>query len=156
MKRSSQDWQLHLCDTDTENISLQETNSNIYLLFPPDTFMVIPFAASFSLLRAFERRTLQLHWRHAHWCWTLNIRGHQVRSWRAGVPTGFSSSNPIQTHLKQLIKVLLGVLRQVGAKLCRTPALQDQVWWPLLNTVELLFTVTVLCCFHRRGNFFNH
>ncbi len=46
MKRSSQDWQLHLCDTDTENISLQETNSNFYLLFPPDTFMVIPFAGA--------------------------------------------------------------------------------------------------------------
>ncbi len=38
-------------------------------------------------------------------------------------------SNPNQTHLNQLIKVLLGiletskagVLRQVGAKLCRTP-----------------------------------
>ncbi len=41
------------------------------------------------------------------------------------------SSNPNQTHLKQLINDLLGilegVLRQVGAKLCRTPALQDQV-----------------------------
>ncbi len=41
------------------------------------------------------------------------------------------SSNPNQTHLEQLIPVLLGtlagVLRQVGAKLCRTPALQDRV-----------------------------
>ncbi len=36
-------------------------------------------------------------------------RGHQVRSWRAGVPAEFSS-NPNQTHLKQLIKVLLGIL----------------------------------------------
>ncbi len=35
-------------------------------------------------------------------------RGHQVRSWRAGVPAEFSS-NPNQTHLKQLIKVL-GIL----------------------------------------------
>ncbi len=35
-------------------------------------------------------------------------RGHQVRSWRAGVPAEFSS-NPNQIHLKQLIKVL-GIL----------------------------------------------
>ncbi len=40
---------------------------------------------------------------------TLYIRGHQVRSWRAGVPAEFSS-NPNQTHLKQLIKLLLGIL----------------------------------------------
>ncbi len=32
---------LHLCDTDTENTSLLVNNSNISLLFPPDTFMVI-------------------------------------------------------------------------------------------------------------------
>ncbi len=31
---------LHLCDTDTENTSLLVNNSNISLLFPPDTFMV--------------------------------------------------------------------------------------------------------------------
>ncbi len=36
-------------------------------------------------------------------------RGHQVQSWRTGVPTEFRS-NPNQTHLKQLIKVLLGIL----------------------------------------------
>ncbi len=30
------------------------------------------FAASFSLLRAFKRRTLQLRWRQAHGCGTLN------------------------------------------------------------------------------------
>ncbi|KAI2647437.1 Transposon Ty3-G Gag-Pol polyprotein [Labeo rohita] len=34
-------------------------------------------------------------------------RGHQTRSWRAGVPAEFSS-NPNQTHQNQLIKVLLG------------------------------------------------
>ncbi len=28
-----------------------------------------------------------------------------------------------------------GVLRQVGAKLCRTPALQDRVWWPLVYRI---------------------
>ncbi len=48
---------------------------------------------------------------------------------------GEFSSNPNQTHLKRLIKVLQGMLetsrqvcrRKVGDKLCRTPALQDQV-----------------------------
>ncbi len=55
-------------------------------------------------------------------------------------------SNPNQTHLKQLIKLLLGnrhtrnfhagVLRQVGAKLCRTPALQDQVWTSLVYVIK--------------------
>ncbi len=39
----------------------------------------------------------------------LLSRGHQVQSWRAGVPAEFSS-NPNQTHLKQLNKVLLGIL----------------------------------------------
>ncbi len=43
---------LHLCDTDTENTSLLVNNSNISLLFPPDTFMVITFAGA--LLRVFE------------------------------------------------------------------------------------------------------
>ncbi len=53
---------LHLCDTDTENTSLLVNNSNISLLFPPDTFMVITFAGALwqALLRVFERRTLQL------------------------------------------------------------------------------------------------
>ncbi len=50
---------LHLCDTDTENTSLLVNNSNISLLFPPDTFMVITFAGALwqDLLRC---------------CWTLN------------------------------------------------------------------------------------
>ncbi len=53
---------LHLCDTDTENTSLLVNNSNISLLFPPDTFMVITFAGALwqALLHVFERRTLQL------------------------------------------------------------------------------------------------
>ncbi len=53
---------LHLCDTDTENTSLLVNNSNISLLFPPDTFMVITFAGALgqALLRVFECRTLQL------------------------------------------------------------------------------------------------
>ncbi len=41
-----QDHHLHLCDTDTENTSLLVNNSNISLLFPPDTFMVITFAGA--------------------------------------------------------------------------------------------------------------
>ncbi len=53
---------LHLCDTDTENTSLLVNNSNISLLFPPDTLMVITFAGALwqALLRVFEHRTLQL------------------------------------------------------------------------------------------------
>ncbi len=56
---------LHLCNTDTENTSLLVNNSNISLLFPRDTFMVITFAGALwqALLRVFERRTLQLRWR---------------------------------------------------------------------------------------------
>ncbi len=41
---------LHLCDTDTENTSLLINNSNISLLFPPDTFMVITFARVYGKL----------------------------------------------------------------------------------------------------------
>ncbi len=37
---------LHLCNTDTENTSLLVNNSNISLLFPPETFMVITFAGA--------------------------------------------------------------------------------------------------------------
>ncbi len=46
---------LDLC-TDTENTSLLVNNSNISLLFPPDTFMVITFAGALwqALLRVFE------------------------------------------------------------------------------------------------------
>ncbi len=53
---------LHLCDTDTDNTCLLVNNSNISLLFPPDTFRVITFAGALwqALLRVFEHRTLQL------------------------------------------------------------------------------------------------
>ncbi len=47
---ASQDHHLHLCDTDTENTSLLVNNSNISLLFPPDTFMVITFAVVYGKL----------------------------------------------------------------------------------------------------------
>ncbi len=59
---SSQDHHLHLCDTDTENTSLLVNNSNISLLFPPNTFMAITFAGDLrqALLRVFECRTLHL------------------------------------------------------------------------------------------------
>ncbi len=53
---ASQDHHLHLCNTDTENTSLFVNNSNISLLFPPDTFMVITFAGALwqALLHVFE------------------------------------------------------------------------------------------------------
>ncbi len=53
---ANQDHHLHLCDTDTENTSLLVINSNISLLFPLDTFMVITFAGALrqALLRVFE------------------------------------------------------------------------------------------------------
>ncbi len=43
---ASQDHHLHLCDTDKENTSLLVNNSNISLLFLPNTFMVISFAGA--------------------------------------------------------------------------------------------------------------
>ncbi len=43
---------LHLCDTDTENTSLLVNNSNISLLFPPDTLMVITFAGALASIIA--------------------------------------------------------------------------------------------------------
>ncbi len=55
---ASQDHHLHLCNTDTENTSLLVNNSNISYFS-----MVITFAGA--LWRVFERRTLQLRWRHS-------------------------------------------------------------------------------------------
>ncbi len=64
------------------------------------------------------------------------IRGRQRRSWSAAV---LFSSNPNQTHLNKLIKVFritraIGrwVFFRVGAKLCRTSALQDRRCLPLV------------------------
>ncbi len=62
-----------------------------------------------------------------------------------GGPEEFSS-NPNQTHLNQIIQGLTrhtrifqaGVLRQVGGKLCKTPALQDRVWTPLIHPNQAL------------------
>ncbi len=50
---ASQDHHLHLCDTDTENTSLSVNNSNISLLFPPNTFMVITFAGALQQASAY-------------------------------------------------------------------------------------------------------
>ncbi len=50
---ASQDWQLHSCDTDSENTSLLVNNSNISLLFPPDTFTVITFAGALRQVLAY-------------------------------------------------------------------------------------------------------
>ncbi len=67
MRMGSQDLHLilQLCDTDTENTSLLVNNSNISLLFPPDTFMVITFAGALwqALLCVFEAELFQLRWR---------------------------------------------------------------------------------------------
>ncbi len=50
---ASQAHHLHLCDTDSENTSLLVNNSNISLLFPPDTFMVITFAGALQQASAY-------------------------------------------------------------------------------------------------------
>ncbi len=48
---ASRDHHLHLCNTDSENTSSLVNNSNISLLFPPDTFMVITFAGLYGKLQ---------------------------------------------------------------------------------------------------------
>ncbi len=50
---ASQDHHLHLCDTDSENTSLLVNNSNISLLFPPNTFMVITFGGALQQASAY-------------------------------------------------------------------------------------------------------
>ncbi len=50
---ASQDHHLHRCDTDKENTSLLVNNSNISLLFPPNTFMVIIFAGAMQQASAY-------------------------------------------------------------------------------------------------------
>ncbi len=50
---ASQDHHLHLCNTDSENTSLLVNNSNISLLFPPDTVMVITFAGALQQASAY-------------------------------------------------------------------------------------------------------
>ncbi len=65
---------LHLCDTDSDNTSLLVNNSNISLLFPPDTFMVITFAGALwqALLRVFEAELFSCSDGSLCCCGTLN------------------------------------------------------------------------------------
>ncbi len=58
----------------TENTSLLVNNSNISLLFPPDTFMVITFAGALwqALLRVFEAELFSCADGSLCCCWTLN------------------------------------------------------------------------------------
>ncbi len=58
---------LHLCYIDTENSSLLVNNSNISLLFPPDTFMVITFAGAL-----WQALLVYLNAELFCCCWTLN------------------------------------------------------------------------------------
>ncbi len=85
---ASQDQQLHPCDTDSENTSLLVNNSNISLLFPPDTFMVIMF----NLSCVFEHRTLQLrdskHRRDALSRGTVSCCFHQHRNFFSSLIDG--------------------------------------------------------------------
>ncbi len=62
---ASQDRQLHLCDTDSENTSLLIDNSNISLLFPPDTFMVT-FAGALRQALAYLACSCHIAVRHGH------------------------------------------------------------------------------------------
>ncbi len=70
----NKDHHLHLCDTDTENTSLLVNNSNISLLFPPDTFMVITFAGALrqALLHLFEAELFSCADGTHCFCGTLN------------------------------------------------------------------------------------
>ncbi len=58
---ASQDHQLHLCDTDSENTSLLINNSNISLLFPPNIYMV-----TFAQALAYLACSCQVAVRHDH------------------------------------------------------------------------------------------
>ncbi len=70
---------LHLCDTDTENTvlvnnsSLLVNNSNISLLFPSDTFMVITFAGVYGKLYCvYLKQNSSAVLMALCCCWTLN------------------------------------------------------------------------------------
>ncbi len=71
---ASQDQQLHLSDTDTENTSLLVNNSNISLLFPPDTFVVITFAWPLRLYCVY----LQILKKGTCFCLFYNCCGFQI------------------------------------------------------------------------------
>ncbi len=58
---ASQVLHLHLCDTDTENTSLLVNNSNISLLFPPDTFKSSQVTFIYITLLTIQIVSKQLH-----------------------------------------------------------------------------------------------
>ncbi len=69
----SQDLILHLYNTDTENTSLLVNNSNISLLFPPDTLMVITFAGVYGKLYCvYLKQNTSAALTALCCCWTLN------------------------------------------------------------------------------------
>ncbi len=81
---------LHLCDTDTENTSLLVNNSNISLLFPPDTFMVITFAGVYGKLYCvYLKQNSSTELTALCCCWTLNTveRLLTVATWSRVVST---------------------------------------------------------------------
>ncbi len=85
---ASQDQQLHLCDTDTENTSLLVNNSNISLLFPPDTFMVITFAWPLRLYCVYLKQNSSAALTALCCCGTLNtVETLSVAAWSRVVST---------------------------------------------------------------------
>ncbi len=50
-----------LCVRDSENTSLLANDSNISILFPPDTFMVITFASALKQALAYSSAALTAH-----------------------------------------------------------------------------------------------
>ncbi len=64
---------LHYCDTDTENTSLLVNNSNISLLFPPDTLKIITFAGVYGKLYCvYLKQNSSAALTALCCCWTLN------------------------------------------------------------------------------------
>ncbi len=91
----NQDHHLHLCETDTENTSLLVNNSNISLLFPPDTFMVITFAGALrqALLHLFEAELFSCADGTHCCCGTLNtVEPHRLVLLSAGIRTPRSNT----------------------------------------------------------------
>ncbi len=64
-KMASQDCQLHLWDTDSENTSLLINNSKISLLFPLDTF-IVNFAGALRQALAYLACSRHVAVRHGH------------------------------------------------------------------------------------------
>ncbi len=83
---------LHLCNTDSENTSLLVNNSNISLLFPPDTFMVITFAGALwqALLHVFEAELFS--------CADGSLLLRDTKHRRAALPSGDTVSCCFHQH----------------------------------------------------------